>query len=110
MTHIKTINEFAEYDFKLKNPVFNRNLFFVTVEGYDKNGNRVYAQQYRENKDIAVTFFAKAQKIKENKNLSDILSDYIFTQYFDTYKSAELCAETWNKEYEKNGTLFIMNH
>ena len=101
MTHIKKVNEMANDVNSIKS---FKNLFFVVVIGFDRNGNKVSCNDGL--RDTVVKFQAIPLKVNSSVNLATELGVYDTAQYCETYKHAIEVANAWNESYKRNGTYF----
>lgn len=101
MTHIKKINEMVSDTNHINS---FKNLFFVVVIGYDKNGNKVSCNEGL--RDTVVKFQAIPLKVNSSTNLATELGVYYIAQYCETYKHTVELADLWNTSYKDNGTYF----
>lgn len=101
MTHIKKINEMVSDTNRINS---FKNLFFVVVIGYDKNGNKVSCNEGL--RDTVVKSQAIPLKVNSSANLATELGVYYIAQYCETYKHAVELADFWNTSYKDNGTYF----
>lgn len=83
-----------------------KNIFFVVVIGYDKNGNKVACNKGL--RDTVVKVQAMTMKVSTNTNLATILGEYYVAQYCETYKRAVELADSWNEDYKNNGSYFVI--